>query len=52
MAIPAMIFLGTALCSRQTRQTRMMLLLGGAVIAWYIVVQIIHQTMGTTETDP
>ena len=51
MAIPAMIFLGTALCSRQTRQTKMMLLLGGAVIAWYIVVQIIHQTMGMNKAE-
>lgn len=49
LTIPAMLFLGTALCQKQTSKT--FLLLGVAVIFWFIVTQFIHQTMGMDKAE-
>lgn len=51
LTIPAMIFLGTALCCKQTRQTGAPLVLGGAMILWFIVVQIVHVYMGMDKVE-
>lgn len=51
LTIPAMLFLGTALCRKQTRQTKTFLLLGAAVIVWFIVTQFVHQAMGMNKAE-
>lgn len=51
LTIPAMIFLGAAISRSQPRRTKALLILGGAVMAWFLVVQIIHQTMGMEKRE-
>lgn len=51
LTIPAMLFLGTALCRRQTRQTATLLLLGGAMILWFVITQALHVYMGMEKSE-
>lgn len=51
LTIPAMIFLGTAISRSHPQGTKGLLILGGAVMAWFIAVQIIHQSMGMGKVE-
>ena len=51
LMVPALLFLGFALAGQLTRFARQRLLLAGAAIAWFVLVQIIHKLSGM-DTHP
>lgn len=51
LIVPALLFLGYALMDRLPEFSRRRLLLAGAAIAWFVVVQIIHKLSGM-DTHP
>lgn len=45
-AVPAMIFIGAALCSKMTPEGKKQLLIGMLMLLWFFVIEVIRQSQG------